>query len=211
MLFPGKRLVGPVLIGAGMLFSLANAALATTVNFASTTVVTDTLPKPDLSYSSSGLNALLTVGTPFDISNFIAVLWNDSANPTSGTFAITAAFTFTIPTPSGPTVDGGDIVGTALRSARTIDITWNDPVIFNFQDGTKLSVDLWNTTYSCQNGCNNETFYIGGTFTALNGPTNGNSEVGITPLPAALPLFATGLGALGLLGWRRKRKAQAAA
>jgi hypothetical protein len=29
----------------------------------------------------------------------------------------------------------------------------------------------------------------------------------VTPLPAALPLFATGLGALGLLGWRRKRKA----
>ena len=27
-----------------------------------------------------------------------------------------------------------------------------------------------------------------------------------TPLPAALPLFASGLGALGLLGWRRKRK-----
>jgi hypothetical protein len=31
-----------------------------------------------------------------------------------------------------------------------------------------------------------------------------------TPLPATLPLFATGIGALGLLGWRRKRKAQAA-
>jgi hypothetical protein len=28
------------------------------------------------------------------------------------------------------------------------------------------------------------------------------------PLPGALPLFATGVGALGLLGWRRKRKAQ---
>ncbi len=28
----------------------------------------------------------------------------------------------------------------------------------------------------------------------------------VTPLPAALPLFATGLGALGLLGWRRKRR-----
>lgn len=27
-----------------------------------------------------------------------------------------------------------------------------------------------------------------------------------TPLPAALPLFATGLGGLGLFGWRRKRK-----
>ena len=32
---------------------------------------------------------------------------------------------------------------------------------------------------------------------------------GETPLPAALPLFATGLGALGALGWRRKRKAAA--
>jgi hypothetical protein len=31
----------------------------------------------------------------------------------------------------------------------------------------------------------------------------------VTPLPAALPLFATGLGVLGLIGWRRKRKAQA--
>ena len=28
---------------------------------------------------------------------------------------------------------------------------------------------------------------------------------GATPLPAALPLFASGLGALGLLGWRRRR------
>ena len=27
-----------------------------------------------------------------------------------------------------------------------------------------------------------------------------------TPVPASLPLFATGLGVLGLLGWRRKRK-----
>lgn len=31
-----------------------------------------------------------------------------------------------------------------------------------------------------------------------------------TPLPAALPLFAAGLGVLGLLGWRRKPKNAAA-
>ena len=31
-----------------------------------------------------------------------------------------------------------------------------------------------------------------------------------TPLPAALPLLASGLGAMGLLGWRRKRKVAAA-
>jgi hypothetical protein len=36
-------------------------------------------------------------------------------------------------------------------------------------------------------------------------------SVGATPLPAALPLFATGLGAIGLVMGRRKRKAQAVA
>jgi hypothetical protein len=33
-------------------------------------------------------------------------------------------------------------------------------------------------------------------------------NVAATPLPATLPLFASGLGALGLLGWSRKRKAR---
>jgi hypothetical protein len=28
----------------------------------------------------------------------------------------------------------------------------------------------------------------------------------VTPIPAALPLFATGLGALGFITYRRKRK-----
>jgi hypothetical protein len=35
-------------------------------------------------------------------------------------------------------------------------------------------------------------------------------DITATPLPAALPLFATGLGAMGLFGWRRKRKNTAA-
>jgi hypothetical protein len=33
------------------------------------------------------------------------------------------------------------------------------------------------------------------------------TQPGTAPLPAALPLFVTGLGALGVLGWCRKRKA----
>jgi hypothetical protein len=44
-------------------------------------------------------------------------------------------------------------------------------------------------------------------FEGLASPVAAISE---TPLPATLPLFASGIGALGLLGWRRKRKAQAA-
>lgn len=38
----------------------------------------------------------------------------------------------------------------------------------------------------------------------------GGNQVGSTPLPSALPLFASGLAAMGLFGWRRKRKAAAA-
>lgn len=35
-------------------------------------------------------------------------------------------------------------------------------------------------------------------------------NLSVTPLPAALPLFGTGVGVIGLLGWRRKRKAATA-
>ena len=45
----------------------------------------------------------------------------------------------------------------------------------------------------------------------LNGTTYNFDPASATPLPGALPLFASGLGAFGLLGWRRKRKKVAAA
>ena len=37
----------------------------------------------------------------------------------------------------------------------------------------------------------------------------GNFEFDVVPLPAALPLFGTGLAAMGFIAWRRKRKAAA--
>jgi hypothetical protein len=40
--------------------------------------------------------------------------------------------------------------------------------------------------------------------------TDASASLTGTPLPAALPLFATGLGAMGLFGWRRRRKNAAA-
>jgi hypothetical protein len=56
----------------------------------------------------------------------------------------------------------------------------------------------------------------GGTFSPVCGQNSAvdpgyttfsaSPHVSATPLPAALPLFATGLGAMGLFGWRRKRK-----
>ena len=62
----------------------------------------------------------------------------------------------------------------------------------------------------CTPGCPASFIHSGNV--AANG-TFGTWEIvpSATPLPAALPLFATGLGALGLLGWRRKKKAAALA
>jgi hypothetical protein len=51
----------------------------------------------------------------------------------------------------------------------------------------------------------------GAFFTATDVFANVSGDPGSwTPLPDTLPLFATGVGAMGLLGWRRKRKNVAA-
>jgi hypothetical protein len=48
-------------------------------------------------------------------------------------------------------------------------------------------------------------------YTIVVSPGIGNSPIPATPIPATLPLFSSGLGALGLLGWRKKRKLAAGA
>ena len=58
--------------------------------------------------------------------------------------------------------------------------------------------------YAVGTGITGNTGPVGAVVCTNCGPVPG----GELPLPAALPLFATGLGALGLLGWRKKRKAQ---
>ena len=59
-----------------------------------------------------------------------------------------------------------------------------------------------------QTGC---SFICGAPYTNPGFEGLAVAAISQTPLPAALPLFATGLGVLGLLGWRRKRKAAAVA
>jgi hypothetical protein len=81
-----------------------------------------------------------------------------------------------------------------------------DPVFIGIKDTspeiTSLVFDL--TMTGCTSlECGNSDF-------AADTLISKNPAAG-APLPAALPLFAGGLGALGLLGWRRKRKAAIAA
>ena len=93
----------------------------------------------------------------------------------------------------------------------------------NFANGPNLSDGFFqtgNTNFTAGN-CSNGIFCdVTGhnrtnqwAFDILNvasGEVVGPPSPSQVPLPGALPLFATGLGALGLLGWRRKRKNSAA-
>ena len=96
--------------------------------------------------------------------------------------------------------------------------------VFNFFTNAVGDISSWNvfimtegrSEIQSQNlttiGARDVVFDSGTLFTA--GASNiarpGAWTVSTTPLPATLPLFATGLGAMGLLGWRRKRKNAAA-
>lgn len=72
--------------------------------------------------------------------------------------------------------------------------------------GATPSYDRFECDYATNSGagCTGYNAFAGGSL--VIGPV---SAAGATPLPGALPLFVTGLGAFGMLGWRRKKKAAA--
>lgn len=78
-----------------------------------------------------------------------------------------------------------------------------DPILTGFFEWWDLEPYQRDGTCPCPGS--ERKNYAWGYFTT--GPIPPTPDV---PLPAALPLFATGLGALGLLGWRGKRKKSAA-
>jgi hypothetical protein len=99
-----------------------------------------------------------------------------------------------------PTLVFASPLGTVLVASNTVDGT---SITLNFATSLAtlppdlgLLLPLFNSDYvSAQH--------------ILTGVVIGTT-VTATPLPATLPLFATGFGAMGLLGWRKKRKNAAA-
>jgi hypothetical protein len=127
-------------------------------------------------------------------------------------------FRFSVNLQAGPSTYTTGSTTTTL----TISDLFKAPVIFNPFTDLPDNALLSNTGFQ-----NSENIGFGGYYNpliadiytiTLHTVANSGADLGsvteiinaTTPIPAALPLFASGLGALGLLGWRRKRKASAA-
>jgi len=81
------------------------------------------------------------------------------------------------------------------------------PVTF---DDANTSISVQGTVFTFATLQGNPDYYVSALKFGVCGPEI-SCETTITPIPGALPLFASGLGGLGLLGWRRKRKTAARA
>jgi hypothetical protein len=94
--------------------------------------------------------------------------------------------------------NGSALLGTFTESGFSGDLGDNSNIFLGVQDG---SADITSVTYL--------TFTASPEFSLQDVAIN-QVSIAVNPLPAALPLFVTGLGAMCLLFWLRKRKPLAA-
>lgn len=86
-----------------------------------------------------------------------------------------------------------------------------DGTVVSAQGGTQFTLDFSPSTVGSYSTTLLLTTDQGATFGGAGQQFSFTLDAtAITPLPAALPLFASGLGVLGFFDWRRKRKARAA-
>jgi hypothetical protein len=124
-------------------------------------------------------------------------------NTICGSNCLVTSNSFTV-TSGVITAENFDVGSTTFTDTPPFDSIWSLTLgalgsgVMTFSNGSTIPGTNPNVYYQ-------ENIYTG------TGASFAEVPVGTTPLPAALPLFATGLGVLGLLGWRRKRKAAAIA
>jgi hypothetical protein len=161
---------------------------------------------------SNAFDLNLTYGSPVTLPNFLTIkpIVNSWGLLLSATDTITTTFNITQPGPASGSVTG---TGTNASFFFVFDhgnIHWNGPTTIDFGNGLDLTIALSDASFSS---------LFGGIFTpypsvgidATFSLSGTNATVSQAPLPAAAPLFATGLGAIGLLGWWRRKRQRALA
>ena len=199
-----RQLAAAVLIGLGMVIGGAEvseiraATMTQTATFNLTLIGGDnaTIFNPSFSAFNSSLGTLTEVDLSLDSTVNLQPTTNAKLS------APLFIFEFVGPSAGQPAIMAPADFSEVFTSATVLAEYMTTPLI-----------ELALTTATC------EPLFFCGSWIGDN--STGANETGVTltynftpaptPLPAALPLFATGLGALGLLGWRRKRKAQAVA
>ena len=191
-------------VGTGSLGAtpLANVSFELKLTGDTATVVTGGLPDPFLGigtagegnyYSITGVATFSSGSINATLANATVLLFNDNQGfsfpPASQVLFVQNTAFAGIFTQAKPSVFGSYDLATAFSLISTgspsLSGSISDvPVIFLTDQGD-LSLDITGSI----------------TFEARLATVSAE-----TPLPAAFPLFVTGLGALGLLGWRRKRK-----
>jgi hypothetical protein len=174
-----------------------------------------------IAISVSGLASPLSAATVYTISDFVGSVTLGGTITTDGTLGVLMVsnitdFDVTLTTSIGLSEitksnnQRADFIhGTALTATSA-------GLFFNFSGSGFFNILTNANWFMCASaGCTPDNVWSvngGGKLATIS--QFGNIEIAIgppvpvdtTPLPAALPLFATGLGALGLLGWRRRRK-----
>ena len=190
------------LVGAGVLLSVSPGMASTYYSYTGGTLTTSSFScsggiacnfNPDLTQPvgfviSSGFDGLsqLSTGTPLTNASMAVMVGGDwlvaFPNPPPPTISLFAVLTLS----NGLVTDWN--IGGGLSYS----------MVYNYSISTTAAGDV--VRYNNWFSDDSHFSYLG---TAPPGVWTGGSS---TPLPAALPLFATGIGVLGLLGWRRKRK-----
>jgi hypothetical protein len=192
-----SKLVALAVIAAGTVFGFASQAFANTYN------------------------VNLTVGGATATGFISGILGNSSAD-IGAPFNLTLTEGSTSATLVGLSGPGGN-AGVAAENGNAVTVT-DSQVLFNFSNSSHdyLLFQLGNTfdtllcfqTYASFCGGTGPGIVLlvnGDPFQSMTGiVVIASNDLATTPLPPALPLFATGLGVLGLLGLRKKRKGAAA-
>jgi hypothetical protein len=171
-----------IVAAAALLFSPPPAAHASTFSFTGVCATGSGLPNCTDNATGTLVLQNYTLGTTIGIPNFVSFTY------TSDVFSESLS--------TGQISSIGGVLDNLPGPASVSIVSSSTP--FEFGSGMlPASATEWCAALSAPSRCAPADFGLVWTW----------SEV---PIPAALPLFATGIGAIGLLGWRRKQKARAA-